>query len=105
MSKRTEIEKYLETLDGIRRAEPKPFFTGRVMNRLQTDNPATHSVWSRWGWSLSALSLLILLNVLLLVFRSSSERSVLSEYDKTTPDWVMEYTANPSAPIYDNLNR
>jgi len=29
----------------------------------------------------------------------------LSEFDQPTPDWVMEYTANPSTPIYGYPNK
>jgi hypothetical protein len=105
MSKPIEIEQYLEILDGIRRAEPKPFFTGRVMSRLRSAEPTTQNSWTRWGLSLSILTLLILINVMLFVFQSNREQTILSEYDQTTPDWVMEYTANPTAPIYDNLNK
>lgn len=105
MSKKIEIDQYLKSLDGIRPAEPKPFFTGRVIDRMRSAGSTHHTHWTRWGWSLSVLTLLIIINVLLLVSRSGREKQVISEYDNTTPDWVMEYTANPSAPIYDDLNK
>jgi hypothetical protein len=101
MSKKVEIEQYLKSLDGIRRAEPGPFFTGRVLNKLRAGSDSViRTRLPRWGWSLIVLVALISINIFLLVFQSKLEQAALSEFDQPTPDWVMEYTANPSTPIY-----
>ena len=106
MSKKVEIDQYLKSLDGIRRADPGPFFTGRVLNKLRAGSDSvTRTRLPRWGWGLTVLVALIFINIFLLFFQPKLEHANLSEFDQSPHDWVMEYTANPSTPIYGYPNK
>jgi hypothetical protein len=102
----TEFDQYLNSLLGIHRASPKPFFTGRVIARLNSGaDSSAHPIWMRWKWVISFSMILILINIFLLMFRAQSEQHILTEYDHATPSWVVDYTLNPSSSIYDSSNK
>lgn len=105
MSTHFDIDPYLDSLNGLRRAEPKPFFTGRVLARLSAESELVHRPRNHWGWSVSILTVIIVVNMLLLFMRSEPKPSFASDYERTTPEWVMDYTANPSTPIYSYPNK
>lgn len=102
----TEFDHYMNCLHEIRRASPKPFFTGRVLARLNSGaHPSFYPIWMRWKWAVSVLIILILINIFFLMSRSRSEQQELTEYDHATPSWVVDYTSNPSSSIYDFSNK
>lgn len=105
MSTPFDIDPHLNSLNGIRRAEPKPFFTGRVWAKLSVESDAVYKPRHHWGWSLSILTAIIVINILLMLMKPEPKPSFVSDYEGTTPDWVMDYTANPSTPIYNYPNR
>jgi len=72
-----EVERTLESLDGLERAETTPFFYTRLMARLET---APVGVWNQWMAfiarpvvSLSILFLFLLMNGYLLINKISEE--------------------------------
>ena len=102
MSVKKNIDDVLNCLDGATRAEPNPFFTGRVMQRLQsTESIQLSTKWPRLAWALSAVALLIALNLILFFVQARSVDSTISEWKSTTPRWVVDYTQNPGSTYYD----
>jgi hypothetical protein len=107
MATSSNPDEIMNSLDGIRRAEPLPFFTGRLLARLNAANePAIPPFWHRWGWTLSFAFLLILIgiNILLITRHADTEKGMLTEYEDTTPQWVQQYTTQPSASVYQSPN-
>lgn len=86
-----QVEEALNSLDGIRRAEPKPFFFNRVWARLQREE---RSIWeslagllSRPAVAFTSMAFLILVNVFVVVSRnhervdlSASEAPLADQY-------------------------
>lgn len=107
MSTSFEFDEFLPGLERIRRAEPQPFFTGRLLARMKAGNePAISPFWYRWGWAHSFAFLLILIgiNILLITRQAGTEQKILTEYEHTTPQWVQKYTTHPSASVYESSN-
>ncbi len=65
-----EVERTLQSIDGIERASPKPFFLTRVearLNRQRAPEPAT--AWAfRPAWVAASLGLVLLLNLSAVVY-------------------------------------
>jgi hypothetical protein len=81
------INKTMESLDGINRAESDPLLFDKVLKRIQHDNLAVISIRSRLVWRIAALILiLITFNVFTLVYSKTSgnsqntAKSVANEY-------------------------
>lgn len=86
---RREVERTMESLEGLKRAETDPFFYTRLMARLERTET---NVWNRWmeflsrpAVSLGLLFLFLLMNGYLLVNRLSADD------DQVTPG--SEYVA------------
>ncbi|MDQ7948376.1 MAG: hypothetical protein REI78_12175 [Pedobacter sp.] len=61
-------DQYLESLDGIRPAEPKAFFYDRLIDRLA--NEQQEDQWSfplRPTWMIASLTILLIVNTLILL--------------------------------------
>ncbi len=71
-----EIEKTLHALDGIERAEPKPFLYTRIQGRLQRQRADTYSrIWQvKPAYVIASVALLIVLNVAAVLVYSRSQR-------------------------------
>lgn len=96
------IDDVLKSLDGANRAEPNPFFTGRVMQRLQSTEPnQVQKYWPRMVWAFSAVAVLIVLNLILFFSQMRSVDRTISDWKSTTPQWVVDYTQNPGSTYYD----
>jgi hypothetical protein len=92
-------------VDGIRRAEPRPFFTTRVINRFRKyEEESTVSVITRMGWAVTLLIILIIGNGLLLYTSSRSNDQAIRKWRSTTPRWVVEYTEHPGTSVYSTPN-
>jgi hypothetical protein len=72
-----KVEAILNSLDGIERAAPQPFFYTRLMARMEQVN---ESPWNKWMQLLSKpsvavaiLSLFVLLNGMMLFSRSNQD--------------------------------
>jgi len=103
-----KVQETLESLDGIHRAEPKPFFYTRLTARLQKDVP---SVWESIGALISkpavaiaTLCIILALNAFIL-FRNDDDSSTLpmSSNDALVSDneYVM---ASSSSFDYENID-
>jgi hypothetical protein len=102
MSSTPNIENILNSLEGVHRAEPRPFFAARVIQRLQEKNQTTPSFyWPRFALAVSVLFILIALNLILFFTPPRSIDQAISDWNSTTPDWVVDYTENPGTSIYD----
>jgi hypothetical protein len=113
MKTRPEVDKLvneaLDSLDGIQRAEPQPFFYTRLMGRLQRDQK---TIWETMGSFLSrpvvafaGLFLILVLNVFIVSQRDSDTNSSLPmivEELKTDNDYVI---AASSSFEYENIDQ
>lgn len=103
---RANIEEILKSLDGIQPARPKPFFTGRVLQRLRSEELEGQSLMTpRFRMAVVAVFLLIAFNMILLFFQFRTELPALSEWKRTTPNWVVEYNENPASLLKEPLNK
>jgi len=111
MKSKNELEKKvqetLESLDGISRAEPNPFFYTRLTARLQRDVP---SVWesigafiSRPAVAIATLCLILALNALIL-FRSDDNSSSLPVTSNEALVSDNEYVMMASSGSFDYEN-
>jgi hypothetical protein len=68
-TKENWINKTLESLDGVNRAESDPLLFDKVLQRIQHEKPVIISIRSRMIWRVAALILvLISFNVFTLVY-------------------------------------
>ncbi|HEX6191719.1 MAG TPA: hypothetical protein VFZ42_05110 [Chitinophagaceae bacterium] len=101
-----KVQQTLESLDGISRAEPKPFFYTRLTARLQRDVP---SVWesigsfiSRPAVAIATLCVILALNALIL-FRTDADSLPVSANEALVSD--NEYVlASSSSFDYENID-
>lgn len=107
MSNRPRAEEILNSLDGLQPASPRPFFTGRVMFRLQTEwRSALPPLSPRFKWVLAGAALLIAFNILLLLGKfQTSAHPALTEWKNSTPDWLVDYTENPESSLSQVSNK
>ncbi|UII29343.1 hypothetical protein LVD15_13210 [Fulvivirga maritima] len=85
-----EVEKTLHSLDGIKKAELSPFFYTRVKARLQNRTEKVSTM--QWTWALTAVVILLVLNVFVLI-----KGEVLSDDDYSNDDiefLTQEYSVN-----------
>lgn len=71
-----ELEKTLHALDGMERAEPKPFLYTRIQGRLERRRADTYSrIWQlKPAYVIASVALLIVLNVAAMLVYSRSQR-------------------------------
>ena len=111
MKTRPDIEQKLEdalnSLDGIRRAEPRPFFYTRVMGRLERQD---RSVWESIGGflakpvvAIAGLCLILALNVVALTRDDSS--SLTSSSETQVPDNEYILASSNSSFDYENIDQ
>jgi len=104
MDKRTDIgkkaEKTLESLDGIKRAEPQPFFYTRLIARLEREQK---NIWELAGSYLArpavaivGLCLILAFNIVILVQKDSATTT-------TTPTYAMD-AAQDDESIFASAN-
>lgn len=103
MATLNQIEEVLKSLDGSKRAEPGPFFTGRVLHKLhepmRTEVPVRASV--RWMAVITMVLILIAMNFVVYFTQFRSTESVVNEWRSGTPAWVVDFTQNPVGSVYD----
>jgi hypothetical protein len=97
------IEETLDSVNGIQRAEAKPFLLTRIQARM---NSSTTSVWDKAGWFISrpavafaGLCLIILLNLIVIMNTPGSDAA-----DTVAQSAADEYAVNTVATIYDIEN-
>jgi len=110
MDKRPDIEKKaekaLESLDGIKRAEPQAFFYTRLIARLERDQK---NIWELAGSFLArpavaivSLCLILAFNVVILVQKESTTTTPTYAIDVAQDDEGIFATANTTYD-YENL--
>lgn len=106
MQHKLNSDNILNSLEGIQRAEPKPYFSTRVLTRLRKiQEETTASVLLRLGWAVSLLAILFVANMILFFNPSRSGRGVVGKWKSTTPNWVVEYTEHPGISVYDKPHK
>jgi hypothetical protein len=101
MSSRPNIDEILNSIEGIKRAEPKSFFTGRVLSRINSLAQSENLVLTpRFRMGVIAVILLVAINILLYIYKYQLEpMQALAEWKSTTPEWVVDYTDNPGSSL------
>lgn len=101
-----KIEETLNSLDGIQRAEPQPFFYTRVIGRLQRNEK---NIWERTGSFLSRpavviagiFAILIMNGYILFQQGSGTNNSSIAAEPVTNNDYIV---ASSSSFEYENLD-
>lgn len=101
------IEETLNSLDGIQRAEPQPFFYTRVIGRLQREETnvweATGKFLSRPAVVIAGLCVILVMNAVILFQQDNNSPSVSSIANEQVTD--NEYIlASSSSFEYENLD-
>jgi hypothetical protein len=116
MKTRPEVDKLvqeaLDSLDGIQRAEPQPFFYTRLVGRLQRDQK---TIWETMGSFLSrpvvafaGLFLILLLNVFIVSQRNNDSNPTLQTIvdQATIPGTDNDYVIAASSSFeYENIDQ
>lgn len=96
------VEEALHSVDGISRAEAKPFLLTRIQARMDRQ---AESVWEKAGWfigrpavAFAGLCLIILINLSVIMFNQSSNSDTVTEQVAQSPSDEFSYTV---ATIYD----
>jgi hypothetical protein len=105
MNTSEKFDKILGSLQDVKRAEPNPFFTGRVIQKFKDVSKRSDSSWLNFGWAFSLLVLLIAFNLIIFFTQFRSGNQTISDWKSTTPDWVVDYTENPGTSVYGSLNK
>ena len=99
------IEDALNSVDDIKRAEPRPFLLTRINARM---NKAKESVWEKAGWfigrpvvAFTGLCMILLINTMVVMFNNSSTADTITDQVSQTAADEFSYTV---ATIYDNEN-
>ena len=99
------LEEAMDSLDGINRAEARPFLLTRINARM---NRSAESAWEKAGWfigrpavAISGLCLVLLINAAVVMMNRQDEPAVATEQVSQTPADEFSYTV---ATIYDNEN-
>ena len=99
------IEESLNSMDDVKRAEPKPFLFTRINARM---NKGTESVWEKAGWfitrpavAFTGLCMIVLLNAGVVMFNKTSDSTTVAEQTAQTQADEFSYTV---ATIYDTDN-
>jgi hypothetical protein len=105
-----KVQQTIDSLDGLQRATPAPFFFTRVMARLQSEE--TGGAWERMVYFLSrpaiavvTLVTIILLNAAAFYLPSSHGSSTSSIAEQNEPSYTDDYVAaNNNFYEYENAD-
>lgn len=99
------IEDALNSVDDIRRAEPKPFLLTRIHARMSR---GTETAWEKAGWfigrpavAFTGLCMILLINTMVIIFNKQSNNTAATEQVVQAGADEFSYTV---ATIYDNEN-
>lgn len=99
------IEEALNSVDDVRRAEPKPYLLTRIHARM---NKEKESVWEKAGWfigrpavAFTGLCLIVVLNAMVFMFNKSADDATVADQTVQTQTDEFSYTV---ATIYDTDN-
>jgi len=101
-----KINDALESLDGIHRAEPAPWFFARVKARLEREK---HNIWETTGSymarpaiAVAGLLFILCINAFIL-FQKDTTESAPSYTVQNTEEEIMLSTANTTSYDYENI--
>ena len=95
-----ELNKIMESMDGISKAEMPPFFYTRLMANIEKRSTNTHSLWrlvTKPAVSLVTLSLLVILNVAAINYYLSSPKKAVADESSGIEKFAEEYDLNVSS--------
>lgn len=99
------IEDALNSVDDVKRAEPRPFLLTRINARMSKDSG---TAWEKAGWfigrpavAFTGLCMILLINTMVIMFNKSSGSAALTEQVAQNPADEFSYTL---ATIYDTEN-
>ena len=99
------IEDALNSVDDVRRAEPKPFLLTRIHARMSR---RAETAWEKAGWfigrpavAFTGLCMILLINTMVIIFNKQSNNTPATEQVAQTGADEFSYTV---ATIYDNEN-
>lgn len=101
------VEETFSSLDGVKRAEAKPFLLTRVLARMQADEAGADNIWtkagaflSRPGVALAGLLLIVLMNAAIILSNVNGKRNNTVQSLSSAKD---EFAINVIS-IYDTEN-
>lgn len=99
------IEEALNSIDDVKRAEPRPYLLTRIHARM---SKGTESAWEKAGWfigrpavAFTGLCMILLINAMVVLFNKADAPAKATEQVAQTPADEFSYTV---ATIYDNEN-
>lgn len=103
-----EIEKTIQSIDGISRADMPPFFYTRLQAKLEQQPSLWNTLWSvitKPAVSLVTLSLLVVLNIAAISYYSKSSKQTVSQESSGIQTFAQEYDLSSSSVYNDKTNR
>ena len=99
------IEESLNSMDDVKRAEPKPFLFTRINARM---NKGTESVWEKAGWFITRPAVALAVVCLVLIINATAIFYNKAETQVATTDVAVQNTADEFsytvAGIYETEN-
>ena len=99
------IEESLNSMDDVKRAEPKPFLFTRINARM---NKSTESVWEKAGWFITRPAVALAVVCLVLIINATAIFYNKAETQVATTDVAVQNTADEFsytvAGIYETEN-
>ena len=99
------IEESLNSMDDVKRAEPKPFLFTRINARM---NKGTESVWEKAGWFITRPAVALAVVCLVLIINATAIFYNKAETQVATTDVAVQNTVDEFsytvAGIYDSEN-
>ena len=102
------IEKTLQSIDGISKAEMPPFFYTRLQAKLEKKQAVSNAFWLVLGKpavSLVTLSLLVVLNIAAIRYFTKSSKQTVTEQSSGIQKFAQEYNLTTSSVYTDKTNR
>jgi len=99
-----EIEKIVQSMDGVNRAEIAPFFYTRLQAKIDSASSPSNTIWSvimKPAVSLVTLSLLLILNIAAIRYYSKTSKQTTSEKSSPIQKFAEEYDLSAS-PAYND---
>ena len=94
----SKIAEVLNSIESIERAEPRPFLFTRVMAKMQATK---ETVWEKAGgfisrpsFAIAGLSLVIVLNIMVMTFRSKENKASYSADSFSLSDMAIDNITN-----------
>jgi hypothetical protein len=84
-----EIRRTMESMDGLDRAKPRPFFYGRLKSRMDQQTGTAHSIIYRWKYQTAAAILILLMNFTVIYHSFQDESIPYDEMDHLVEEYGM----------------